>query len=81
MPGSARVDVVVRPGDWVTQESPLARVWGADGADDALRERVGKLFAVQSERDVAEDVGFGLRQLADIAFRAISPGVNDPTPP
>jgi uncharacterized membrane protein len=79
LPGSARVDVVVRPGDWVTQESPLARVWGADGADGALRERVGKLFAVQSERDIAEDVGFGLRQLADIALRAISPGVNDPT--
>ncbi len=26
-----------------------------------------------------EDVGFGLRQLVDIAERALSPGINDPT--
>jgi uncharacterized membrane protein len=35
--------------------------------------------SVQSERDVAQDVGFGIRQLADVAVRALSPGVNDPT--
>jgi uncharacterized membrane protein len=28
---------------------------------------------------VSQDVGFGLRQLADVALRALSPGVNDPT--
>ena len=26
-----------------------------------------------------QDVGFGLRQLVDIAERALSPGINDPT--
>ena len=31
------------------------------------------------ERSLDEDVGFGLRQLVDIALRALSPGVNDPT--
>ena len=79
LPGSARVHVVVRPGDYATEESALARVWPADEADDGLLERLRELFSVQSERDVAQDVGFGIRQLADIALRAISPGVNDPT--
>ena len=31
------------------------------------------------ERVLDEDVGFGIRQLVDIAERALSPGINDPT--
>jgi uncharacterized membrane protein len=77
--GPACVHVVARPGDYVTETSPLARVWPAEEADDGPAKRLRRLFSVQSERDVADDAGFGVRQLADIALRAISPGVNDPT--
>ena len=35
--------------------------------------------AIGPERDVRQDVAFGLRQLVDVAERALSPGVNDPT--
>jgi uncharacterized membrane protein len=35
--------------------------------------------SVGNERDLAQDASFGVRQLADIALRAISPGINDPT--
>ncbi|WHP61068.1 DUF2254 family protein [Arthrobacter sp. KFRI-F3372] len=31
------------------------------------------------ERTNVQDVGFGFRQLVDVAVRALSPGVNDPT--
>ena len=31
------------------------------------------------ERVLDEDVGFGIRQLVDIAERALSPGINDPS--
>jgi uncharacterized membrane protein len=34
---------------------------------------------VQQERSPRDDVAFGIRQLVDIAERAQSPGVNDPT--
>jgi uncharacterized membrane protein len=33
---------------------------------------------VRRERDLEQDVDFGLRQLADTALRALSPGINDP---
>lgn len=79
LPGLARVHVVARPGDYVTEMSPLARVWAADDAGGDLTERLRSLFSVQNERDVAEDAGFGIHQLADIALRAVSPSVNDPT--
>ncbi len=46
-----------------------------DGDDERLRDAV----LLGEERGLDEDVGFGLRQLVDIALRALSPGVNDPT--
>ena len=45
----------------------------------ALRGRVVRgAVAVRRERDLDQDVDFGLRQLADTALRALSPGINDP---
>lgn len=32
-----------------------------------------------TERTPVQDVGYGLRQLTDVAVKALSPGVNDPT--
>jgi uncharacterized membrane protein len=70
------VAVVPAIGDFVPRGSPLLRVWGSDDADlDSLAD----LVSLSRERTFQQDVGFGLRQLVDIAVRALSPGVNDPT--
>jgi len=42
---------------------------------DELREHV----VVGTERTPSQDPAFGFRQLVDVAERALSPGVNDPT--
>lgn len=63
-------------GEFVPGGAPLLEVHGDELPDErALRAaiRIGK------ERALVEDVGFGLRQLVDIAERALSPGINDPT--
>jgi uncharacterized membrane protein len=73
----ARVHVPVAPGDFVTPDSPLAEVWVTDGSIEMRAAQ--RAFVVSNERDVQQDVGYGIRQLADIAIRALSPGVNDPT--
>ncbi|HEX3732469.1 MAG TPA: DUF2254 family protein, partial [Mycobacteriales bacterium] len=36
-------------------------------------------MAFDSERTMEQDLAFGFRQLVDIAQRALSPGINDPT--
>ncbi|WP_037675375.1 DUF2254 family protein, partial [Streptomyces afghaniensis] len=36
-------------------------------------------ISVGVERTYHQDLGFGLRQLSDIALRALSPAINDPT--
>ena len=74
--GRARsIEMLVAPGDFVTAETPVAAIRPPDAADG----RVVAAVEIARERDLEADVGFGIRQLADIAVRALSPGVNDPT--
>ncbi len=79
LPDETRVEVTVAAGAQVTTSTPLMRLWCPGPLDDETLEGLRKLVDVQRERDVAGDVGFGIRQLADVALRALSPGVNDPT--
>lgn len=74
----AVVELDLTPGGHLVPGQVIGRVWTAEVSDDqckALCEVVG----VSHERDVGADAGFGVRQLLDIADRALSPGVNDPT--
>jgi len=74
-----RLHVRVRPGDFVTEGSPLASLWSADGRRDERVDTIRRTVNVSSRRDMRQDAAFGIQQLADIAVRALSPGVNDPT--
>ena len=75
----ARLYIAARPGDFVTRADGLVHVWGAACSEDELAACVEKTIVVQNERDSRDDVAFGLRQLSDVAVRALSPGTNDPT--
>lgn len=75
----ARVTVALVPtvGDFVPHGGTLFEVWG-----DATRLDVKELLAALTlgpERTLQQDTAFGFRQLVDIAERALSPGINDPT--
>ena len=73
----AVVELVPRLGDLVDDGVPLFKVHGDEGEIDDrwLRGAV----ATGDERTMRQDPAFGFRLLADIAARALSPGVNDPT--
>lgn len=85
----AEEDVVVREvrpvGSAVVEGTPLVEWWRRGHSDRTSRhdndveERIADCFGAAYERTPAQDVGFGLRQLADVAAKALSPGVNDPT--
>jgi uncharacterized membrane protein len=70
--------VLVRPGDFVSVEQPLAAVWPA-ARNAACGVAIRKAFQIKRERDLDQDLDFGLRQLTDTAVKAMSPGINDPT--
>ncbi|MCA9720772.1 MAG: DUF2254 domain-containing protein [Myxococcales bacterium] len=66
-----------RMGDYVLAGAPLIEVWGA--LDDERTDALRRTFVLGAERTLPQDADFGLLQLTDIALRAMSPGVNDPS--
>ncbi|MEU5035806.1 DUF2254 domain-containing protein [Streptomyces rubiginosohelvolus] len=68
--------VIPRIGDFVVPGTPMLAVHG--GAVPP-RRRLRYAVSVSVERTLHQDLAFGLRQLADIALRALSTSVNDPT--
>lgn len=82
IPPGATASIEVRVGEPVSVGDHIATVW-ADSGDLTLaprRERqIQGTIQMDSRRSEETDAAFGIRQLADIALRAISPAVNDPS--
>lgn len=66
-------------GDFVLPDEAVARVWPADGLTDDVRDTVRRGLVFGHERTYDEDLEFGIIGLADIALRALSSSINDPT--
>lgn len=78
----AHVEVVHSLGTFVVEGTPVAVVRQA--AEDAhdwsdLEQKMGRMIIVRRQRTMEQDISYGFRRLVDIAERAISPGINDPT--
>jgi uncharacterized membrane protein len=74
--------VVVRypVGDFVSAGSAVIEVYGgANGDAEALEAQLLDMIALGVERTIEQDPGFAVRIMVDIAARALSPAVNDPT--
>jgi uncharacterized membrane protein len=78
---SARRDLVCElrrtVGDFVNVGSVLADLSGTADQDDVRRIR--GMVALGHERTIDQDPAFAIRIVVDIAIRALSPAVNDPT--
>lgn len=79
------LSVDVHPGSFLVRGTPWGSAWArGDGplsreSTERIGDRVAGCLHVGFERTPAQDVGFGLRQLTDVANKALSPGINDPT--
>jgi uncharacterized membrane protein len=71
------IEVVPQVGDFVATDEPLFNLYGCGPSldEDALRATI----AFGSERTMEQDPTFALRIIIDIALRALSPAINDPT--
>ena len=69
------LELTVGVGEYLAHGTPFAVVHGADlDAGD-----VARFLLFRGERTFVQDPAFGFRQLVDVAIRALSPAVNDPT--
>ena len=74
--------VVVLPhavGDYVPGGAVLAHAFGGDPAPDPAAKELRGLVALGIERTIDQDPAFAIRIMVDIAAKALSPAVNDPT--
>lgn len=65
-------------GEFAVTGAVLALVY-VNGAPHLDTGPVASAFELDEERQVHDDVAFPIRQLADIALKGLSPGINDPT--
>jgi uncharacterized membrane protein len=66
-------------GEFVVEGTPLISVAGDGAPDDEMISKLNSAYLVGRQRTVQQDAGFGIRQLVDIAMKALSPGINDAT--
>jgi uncharacterized membrane protein len=73
----ATVALLVRPGDYIQPGSPVAEVSPA-AQSEAAEQAVAGAFSLGTRQAAAQDLEFAVRQLVEVAVRALSPGINDP---
>jgi uncharacterized membrane protein len=73
----AFVEVVPMVGHYISPGTLTLRLRGADRQPDGAIAR--NVLVLARQRTIDQDPAFGLRMLVDIAIRALSPAINDPT--
>jgi uncharacterized membrane protein len=73
-----RAEALRRAGHFVIEGSPLARLVPAERFDERDRERAARAFVIGAQATREQDLEFSVRQLVEVALRALSPGINDP---
>jgi uncharacterized membrane protein len=71
------IEMVAAVGDTVVELTPVLRVFGAERSIDERKLRHG--VEIGGERTFEQDPKYAIRLLVDIAIRALSPAINDPT--
>jgi uncharacterized membrane protein len=68
-----------RVGDFVPAGARLIQTYGAAASDIQAEGRLRKMIVLSDERTIEQDPAFAIRIIVDIADKALSPAINDPT--
>ena len=66
-------------GEFVVQNTALASLCHRDPLDQETIGALRATFSISRYRTVEQDAAFGIRQIVDVALKALSPGINDTT--
>jgi uncharacterized membrane protein len=70
--------LTVRPGLFVVKGNPVLVARPRERIDDALAGQLRSTLIVGAVRTAEDDLEFSVRQLVEVALRALSPAINDP---
>jgi uncharacterized membrane protein len=65
------------PGAFVMRDDLLAEVWPEPSAP--MQKKIQAAFVLGAHRTTLQDILFTFEQVSEVAVRALSPGINDPT--
>jgi uncharacterized membrane protein len=74
-----KLQVVRRVGLFVPERTPLVVAHKGERLTTDIMQDLRRAFDLGPSRTLQQDVEFGILQIVDIALKAISPAVNDPT--
>jgi len=66
-------------GEFVIDGYPLVSVASPVEFSEGSIAKLNAIYVISKLRSVQQDAGFGIRQIVDIAMKALSPGINDTT--
>ncbi len=78
MPGGV-IRVRSHPGRYAVAGTPICAIVPRPDDPEATERRIRAAVVIDATRTMQQDAPYGLRQLVDVAVKALSPGVNDPT--
>ena len=71
------IELVAQVGDFIAAEDPLFLTF--QSGTTLTADTLGQFVAVGQERTMEQDPAFAFRVIVDIASKALSPAINDPT--
>ncbi len=66
-------------GEFVVQATPLVSLAQEEPPAEVIIADLQAAYGIDRHRTVEQDAAFGIRQIVDMALRALSPGINDTT--
>ncbi len=79
LPAGSRARLDTFAGQYAIQHTPVCTIHPEPHDVDEVGDAIRAAVMVGETRTLQQDVAYGLRQLADVALKAMSPGINDPT--
>ncbi len=73
------LSILPQVGDFIVEGQIIAKLYDYKKLDVDIVEQIRGALIVNGQRTLLEDPLFAIRQLVDIALKALSPGINDPT--
>jgi uncharacterized membrane protein len=67
-----------RPGDYVIERNALLLAWPAERCGTDVARQLAEAFICGRHSTPEQDLEYGVRQIVEVAVRALSPGINDP---
>jgi len=71
------IEFIPQVGDFITGGDPLFKLY--HGGENITDRRLQRAVAIEQERTMQQDPGFAFRIIVDIAVKALSRAINDPT--